>query len=192
MSSLINWIFILVWTGSLQATQAAKIQFKLEKKNPVHQIWHFKNQAQIDGENHTKVLWTLWQYLPGNPDLLIIFPTISSCVFCSFYCFLHQCFHDVRLSTHAMAYQILYLGSWKEGVKLSLNFEKGSLHIRVCERILLHKQLSKWLKTWSPDATTNFEFVFDLRIFKNSLTNKTQVNIFVVFQLSYYLDFDSL
>ena len=112
----LNWI-VASYTSSKNPVQT-------RKKNPVHQIWHFKNQAQIDGENHKKVLWTLWQYLPGNPDLLIIFPTISSCVFCSFYCFLHQCFHDVRLSTHAMAYQILYLGSWKKVVTLSLNFEK--------------------------------------------------------------------
>ena len=51
ISSLIDRIFFLLWTGFLQATQAVKIQFKLGK-NPVHQTWNFKlenvkNQVQI-------------------------------------------------------------------------------------------------------------------------------------------------
>ena len=33
ISSLMNWIFFLVWTGFLKATQAVKIQFKLGKKS---------------------------------------------------------------------------------------------------------------------------------------------------------------
>ena len=52
ISSLMNWIFFLVWTGFLQATQAVKIQLKLGK-NPIHQTRNFKlenvkNQVQID------------------------------------------------------------------------------------------------------------------------------------------------
>ena len=31
ISSLMNWIIFLVWTGLLQATQAVNIQFKLGK-----------------------------------------------------------------------------------------------------------------------------------------------------------------
>ena len=63
MSPLFNCIFFwhslvwntyhVWWTGLFQATQAVKIQFKLEKKNPFHQTQNFKpenlkNQLQID------------------------------------------------------------------------------------------------------------------------------------------------
>ena len=52
--SLTNLIFGLVSTGFLQATQAVKIQFKLEKKssstNLIFQAGDFKNQVQINRE----------------------------------------------------------------------------------------------------------------------------------------------
>ena len=55
ISNLMNWIFSLFQTWILQATAGRKIQFKIEKKNPVHQTWYFKlenckNQVQIDRE----------------------------------------------------------------------------------------------------------------------------------------------
>ena len=52
ISSLMNWIFFLVWTGFLQATQAVKIQFKLGKKSTLStqnfKLENVKNQVQID------------------------------------------------------------------------------------------------------------------------------------------------
>ena len=43
-----NWIFFLVWTEFLQATQAVKIQFKLGKKIQFFKLESVKNQVQID------------------------------------------------------------------------------------------------------------------------------------------------
>ena len=47
-----NLIFFLVWTRFLQATQAVKIQFKVDKKssssNSIFQTRYFKNQLQIN------------------------------------------------------------------------------------------------------------------------------------------------
>ena len=52
ISSLMNWIFFIVWNGLLQTTQAVKIQFKLGKKSTLStqnfKLENVKNQVQID------------------------------------------------------------------------------------------------------------------------------------------------
>ena len=54
--SLMNWIFFLVWTGFLQATQAVKIQFKLGKKIIKLEIsnWRISKKSSSGGLCHSK------------------------------------------------------------------------------------------------------------------------------------------
>ena len=63
----LNLIFELFWTGFLQATQAVKIKFEIEK-NQIQKLisWNrdFKNQVQIDRRFRFRISLTMLYFLP--------------------------------------------------------------------------------------------------------------------------------